>query len=324
MSRPPAGLTDRVRRELSRLPPGDRTDNHAELTALLRLGGAVWRGDDGGGDVVVSSNSGATVRRAYALIRRRYGVRPELRVTAPRGSGGRASYGLRLPTPDGSIARELGLAGDGRVDPDPPAPFLRGALITAGTVSGPDPAPHLEIAVGDPSLAERLAVAAGRWLDATVTAPDDGRDRVVVKSGAAIGELLGRVGATRAYLDWEERRLRRKVRADATRLANADAANVRRTIEAAAEHTAEVERALDAVGLEGLDAELREVALARLANPSASLAELGDLCDPPVGKSAVHRRLRRLGELAEVAESGSDREGPRGGTRPARQPPRMD
>lgn len=300
MSRPRAGgLTEQVRQELSRLPPGDPRDNRAELAALLRLGGAGWAG----ADLVIESRSGATVRRAYALIEERYGVRPELRVTAPRGDHDRATYGLRVVGPAEQVARDVGLAPGARLDPSPPGPFLRGALIAAGTVSGPDPAPHLEVALGDGELAERVASTLARWLNATVTATDDGRHRVVVKSGAAIGELLGRIGATTAYLDWEERRLRREVRADATRLANADAANVRRTIEAAAEQAAGVEAAVDAVGWHGLDPDLRQVALARLANPSASLAEIGELCDPPVGKSAVHRRLERLTELAEPDET---------------------
>jgi cell division protein WhiA len=120
----------------------------------------------------------------------------------------------------------------------------------------------------------------------------------VVKSGATIGELLTTMGATGAFLAWDERRLRRQLRSDATRLANADAANLRRTIDAAAMQVRAVETVVAELGWEALDEPLRAVALARLANPEASLSELGELVDPPVAKSVVHRRLRRLEELA--------------------------
>jgi cell division protein WhiA len=132
-----------------------------------------------------------------------------------------------------------------------------------------------------------------------VSATGGTRPRVVVKSGATIGELLTTMGATGAFLAWDERRLRRQLRSDATRLANADAANLRRTIEAAATQVRTVETVVAQVGWERLEEPLRAVALARLANPEASLSELGELIDPPVAKSVVHRRLKRLEDLAD-------------------------
>lgn len=302
-------FSEQVRQELSRLPRGTPRQDRTELTALLTLAGRRV-----GRTVVVESRSGATVRRIYALVEHRHGSRPELRVTTPGGDQRRVTYGLRLTAGVERVLRDAGLpprGGDGPLatvvtglpsfvtGPATGNAYLRGAVIAAGSVSAPDRAPHLEIATGSRRLARQLAERASRWLGATVTAPDDGRDRVVVKSGEAIGELLGRVGATAAYLVWEERRLRRHVRAEATRLANADAANVRRTIEAAAEQRRLIEEAVAAVGWEGLSEDLRQVARARLEDRSASLAELGRRCDPPVGKSAVHRRLQRLAEVAE-------------------------
>jgi cell division protein WhiA len=93
------------------------------------------------------------------------------------------------------------------------------------------------------------------------------------------------------------------VRSQATRLANADAANVRRTVEAASGQVAVVERVVAKLGWDELEEDLRGVALARLVSPDASLAELGQLTDPPLSKSAVHRRLRRLESLAEELDT---------------------
>jgi len=88
-------------------------------------------------------------------------------------------------------------------------------------------------------------------------------------------------------------------------LANADAANLQRAVAAASLQLRDVERAVAILGWNGISEGLRQVALARLANPSSSLAELGELCDPPIDKSSVLRRLRRLRELAEEASSES-------------------
>jgi cell division protein WhiA len=317
-----APLTDAVRQELARRPLGDPDEVGAELAAILRLAGALTLGGGGaeGGpphrSLEVDTVSGAVARRTFALLQHRFGVRPELLVRAPGGVRRRSTYGVRIPGA-GPIARDLGVLDDaGRPLAGPPPPlqgaarlaYLRGAVLAAGSLSAPGRPPHLEIAVRSRGYAEGLAALVREVVAGTATATGDDRPRVVLKSGATIGELLLAVGAPEAWAAWEERRTRRRLRNDANRLANADAANLRRTIEAAATQVRVVERVVGEQGWEVLDDELRAVALARLANPAASLAELGELVDPPIGKSAVHRRLRRLEQLDPAPE------GPAAGT----------
>ncbi|MEX1163292.1 MAG: DNA-binding protein WhiA [Nitriliruptor sp.] len=311
-------FTDEVKQELARLPIGDGDAVRAELAALLRFGGAlVLGGGDRGIGVDLETVAGATARRTYTLLQRRYDVAPELRVRAPGGVQRRRLYGVRLDGAGDTVARDLGLLGsDGRPTPAAPVvgeaggPTVRGAFLAAGSVSAPDRPPHLELVAHRRDAAEALAVSLGALVDGRVAvAPprSDGRDerpRVVVKSGSSIGEVLAAIGATGAFLRWEERRLRRQVRSEATRLANADAANLRRTVEAASSQIQAVERVVAEIGWDDLDEDLRGVALARLVSPDASLVELGQLTDPPLTKSAVHRRLRRLVSMAEGLEPG--------------------
>src|SRR5690606_1192913 len=91
----------------------------------------------------------------------------------------------------------------------------------------------------------------------------------------------------------------RELRGAANRVANADRANLVRSVGAAARDVETIQRLLAARGWEELPEDLRSLALARVANPEASLAELGSLLEPAVGKSTVHRRLRVLTEMAE-------------------------
>jgi DNA-binding protein WhiA len=125
-----------------------------------------------------------------------------------------------------------------------------------------------------------------------------GIDRVVVRDGDAIGALLTRLGAHESVLAWEERRMRREVRATANRLANFDDANLRRSARAAVAAGARVQRALEILG-DDLPEHLAEAGRLRLEHKQASLEELGQLAAPPMTKDAVAGRIRRLLALAD-------------------------
>ncbi|MER2222996.1 MAG: DNA-binding protein WhiA, partial [Rhodococcus sp. (in: high G+C Gram-positive bacteria)] len=125
-----------------------------------------------------------------------------------------------------------------------------------------------------------------------------GADRVVVRDGDAIGALLTKLGAHTSVLSWEERRMRREVRATANRLANFDDANLRRSARAAVAAAARVQRALDLLGPSAPE-HLLTAGKLRLENRQASLEELGQLADPPMTKDAVAGRIRRLLSMAD-------------------------
>lgn len=305
-------FTEAVRQELANLPLGTGVEVRAELLGLVRTTATLTvRGGPAPTPLVAfETASGAVARRAHALVVRRYQARPELRVRGTDGVRHRPRYAVIVTTGAGRLVRDLEVVDDhghllsvlpSGLLPSERLALLRGALLGAGSVSGPGRAAHLEIRVQDRAIATQLAELVTAVVGAGAGVPSTGPVRVVLKSGRHIGELLASVGASAAYLALQEQQLRREVRGEATRLANADRANLTRTITASAAQVASVERAVARHGWEALDTELREVALARLANPEASLAELGALLDPPVGKSAVHRRLRRLDELGKPA-----------------------
>ena len=306
-----AGTTDEVRQELAALPL-DATEVPAELAALLRTAGRLGR-DSQGIRLELQTTTGATVRRAHGLLRS-LDATPTLLVREATNVEQR-TYGVVLAPPAAAaVGRLLGLLDDdGRpvgTAPPPqvaqPAAMVRGAVLGGGSVSGPRRQPHLELRTTRADTAEQFADAVDRLVGTRPSVGDTRTGhRAVLKSRVAIADLLGAIGATSAYIAHEEQLVRREVRAEAQRLANADAANVRRAVAAASDQVRLVEHAVDVLGWDVLGEDLRDVALARLANPSASLAELGQLCDPPVGKSAVHRRLARLRELVDEAESGA-------------------
>jgi cell division protein WhiA len=300
-----------VRDELAHVPIPDGRCRLAETATALRLGGTLrLRGGTGERlGVVVTTPSRAVARRLHTALRTITGERPTIEVHEADGIRRHSSVVLHLDTSAAAL-QTLGILDRAGRPSEHVAPgmvrrraeaeaALRGALMTAGSVSDPRREPHLEVRAPGPTAARDVMALLRRCGAARAsTSPHAGGWRVVVKSGPAIGTLLARAGAHTAFLEWDQGRLRRELRAAANRAANADRANLSRAVAASARQVATIEQLVAARGWDELPDDLRDVALARLANPEASLTELGALLDPPLGKAAVHRRIGRLQDLA--------------------------
>src|ERR1700757_2951223 len=169
----------------------------------------------------------------------------------------------------------------------------RGAFLVHGSLTEPGRSMALEITCPGSEAALALVGAARRLKISAKAREVRGVDRVVIRDGEAIAAMLTRLGAHDSVLAWEERRMRREVRATANRLANFDDANLRRSARAAVAAGARVERALEILGPDAPD-HLVLAGRLRVANRQASLEELGQLADPPLTKDAIAGRIRRL------------------------------
>lgn len=299
------GFVADVRQEIGRTPS---PDPHAEVAVLFRLGGR-WHRRSTGTSLELVTRSGVVARRAFALLRAAGLPSPRIWVREPSGVASRSTYGVHLD--DEATLHHLGVVdGAGRpaallheqAERDP-AMALRAALLAVGSISTPGRPVHLEFAAPARTIANHLArIVVAHVGPANVT--DDERHRVVVKSGTVVADVLELVGATDAHARWVEQQIRHQIRSEANRLANADTANVRRSVAAAQAQIEAVELVTGVRGWSSLDTDVRQVALARVANPAATLEELGELCDPPLSRSAVHRRLATLrAEARELAAS---------------------
>src|SRR6202035_5726599 len=174
----------------------------------------------------------------------------------------------------------------------------RGAFLAHGSLTEPGRSMALEITCPGSEAALAL-VGAARRLKVHAKARDvRGVDRVGLGDAEAIAAMLTRLGAHQAVLAWEERRMRREVRATANRLANFDDANLRRSARAAVAAGARVERALEILGTEAPD-HLVMAGRLRVPTRQASLEELAQLTDPPLTKDAIAGRIRRLLAMAD-------------------------
>lgn len=302
-----SSFTEVVRQELAHSPLPSLGHQRDEIEGILRFSGVLTRhgGDRPTVSLQVITSSGAVARRTYRLIHACFGYRPELFVQKPSGLARSTRYGVRLNDASVPIAHAVGLFDDAGMitavaestrSTARKVSFLRGVVLAAATFSSPKREPHLEIAAQNRDSATYVANLLQELLSYQPIVTGE-RVRVVVKSGEAIGSLLSLLGATSAFITFDEQRFRRQLRSDANRLANADSANVKRSVAASLEQTTMLRSFVNRHGLDALPEALRQTALVRLANPHVSLRELGQLLDPPVGKAAVHRRLKQIAQL---------------------------
>jgi len=302
-------MTASVKDELSRLAVTKPCCRRAEMSALLRFAGGLHLAE---GRVVVEAelDTGSVARRLRKEVTDVYGHDSHLTVLAAGGLRKGSRYVVRVDRDGESLARQSGLL-DGRGRPVrglPPqvisggacdaAAAWRGAFLAHGSLTEPGRSSSLEITCPGPESALALVGAARRIGVAAKAREVRGVDRVVIRDGDAIGALLTRLGAHDSVLTWEDRRVRREVRATANRLANFDDANLRRSARAAVAAGARVQRALEILDGEAPEHLLTAGAL-RTEHSQASLEELGALADPPMTKDAVAGRIRRLLALAD-------------------------
>ncbi|MEE1115185.1 MAG: DNA-binding protein WhiA [Eubacterium sp.] len=177
--------------------------------------------------------------------------------------------------------------------------FIRGAFLAAGSISDPEKSYHFEIVCQDSSFAEQIAelmIATG--IEARCVA----RKKymvVYVKDSSLISDLLGMMEATVSLLTFENVRVMHEVRGNVSRKVNCETANINKTANAAAKQINDIEFIEKKTGFAKLSNGLDEMARVRLQYPTATLQELGKLLDPPVGKSGVNHRLRKLSEIAD-------------------------
>lgn len=297
-------MTASVKDELSRLAVTRPCCRKAEVSAMLRFAGGLHIV---AGRIVVEAelDTGAAARRLRREIAEVFGQSSEVVVVAPGGLRRGSRYVVRVVRDGEALARQTGLL-DGRGRPVRGLPpqvvsgstcdaeaAWRGAFLAHGSLTEPGRSSSLEVTCPGPEAALAL-VGAARRLGLPAKAREvRGVDRVVVRDGDAISALLTRMGAHDSVLAWEERRMRREVRATANRLANFDDANLRRSARAAVAAGTRVKRAMEILGDDAPD-HLAAAGRLRLEHSQASLEELGQLADPPMTKDAIAGRIRRL------------------------------
>ena len=302
-------MTAQVKAELANTTITKSCCRKAEVSSILRFAGGLHIVS---GRIVVEAelDTGAAARRLRKDIAEIYGHDSEVLVMQNAGIRKDTHYVVRVSKDGEALARQTGLIdGSGRPIRGLPPQVVsgsscdavaawRGSFLAHGSLTEPGRSSALEVSCPGPEAALALVGAARRLGISAKAREVRGVDRVVIRDGEAIGALLTRLGAHESLLAWEERRMRREVRATANRLANFDDANLRRSARAAVAAGARAQRALEILGDEVPD-HLKMAGTLRVEHRQASLEELGQLHEPALTKDAIAGRIRRLLAMAD-------------------------
>jgi DNA-binding protein WhiA len=302
-------MTGQVKAELANTTITKSCCRKAEVSSILRFAGGLHIVS---GRIVIEAelDTGAAARRLRKDIAEIYGHDSEILVMQNAGIRKDTHFVVRVSKDGEALARQTGLIdGSGRPIRGLPPQVVsgsscdavaawRGSFLAHGSLTEPGRSSALEVSCPGPEAALALVGAARRLGISAKAREVRGVDRVVIRDGEAIGALLTRLGAHESLLAWEERRMRREVRATANRLANFDDANLRRSARAAVAAGARAQRALEILGDEVPD-HLKMAGSLRVEHRQASLEELGQLHEPALTKDAIAGRIRRLLAMAD-------------------------
>ncbi len=308
-----------VKKELARQFPDAYHCLIAESAAILRFAGTT-EGDDTQGTILVETERVVLAKKYLRLIKKAFDISVDL--TIRKGASGRTNL-YRIVLSSDRASEPYGGQNDGAGDTfsrvrseianweDPDfakslleysccrRAFLRGAFLAAGSVSDPGKSYHLEFVCRAAAEAEELVQIMETFDLAPKQTLRKNKFIVYFKESEAIVDMLNVMGATGALMHVENVRIIKGMKNAANRQSNCDAANIGKTVRAAAKQREDIRLIEREMGLERLTPQLREMAEIRLEHPEESLSELGGYLDPPVGKSGVNHRLTRLGEIAE-------------------------
>lgn len=178
--------------------------------------------------------------------------------------------------------------------------FIRGAFMASGSMTDPNKAYHFEIVCRTPEQAARLQELMHEFETEPKVIERKNYHVVYLKEGSQIVDMLNVMEAYVSLMNLENVRILKEMRNSVNRQVNCETANISKTVNAAVKQIADIELIRDTDGLDSLPLPLREMAMVRLEYPEAPLKDLGKYMDPPVGKSGINHRLRKLAALADA------------------------
>jgi DNA-binding protein WhiA len=177
--------------------------------------------------------------------------------------------------------------------------YLRGVFLASGSVSDPEKSYHLELTIKNQDAIDEV-VKCFNVFELTPHIIQRKNNYVLyIKEAEQIVDFLNIIQAHNALLKYEDVRVLKSVRNDINRLVNCETANLGKTVNASVKQVEYIKMVEQSVGIDSLPKSLREIARLRLDNPDASLKELGEMTNPPIGKSGVNHRLKKIKEIVE-------------------------
>lgn len=305
-----------TKNELSRVEPEKKCCQLAEIAGFIRVAGSIRLVGGGRFKIVITTDNPAVARHYKKLIREYFQVETELEIGAAAALKKGHTYMLTIDPEmrSESILRETGILlvregnnyiSDGIYEDIVRTKccrksYVRGIFMGTGTVNDPEKSYHLEIVCSSEKLARDLKKLINNFEDLSAKVVErKGRYVVYMKNSQYISDTLAIMGAHTQVLKFEDVKIKKELVNETVRITNCDNANTDRTLDASQRQIDAIRKIEAMGGLGRIPVKLRELALLRLDNPEASLTQLGEMMDPPLKKSGVNNRMKRILEAAE-------------------------
>ena len=295
-----------VKKELALIKPEKECCGLSELCGMYATMGSLSLLGRGKVNIQFSSESLSVCRSAYTLLQQTLSITPQIHyVTSARFGGTRKCVLTLGPIQSPTLLKALGMMDDAfslrSYTPKLPITrvccmraYLRGVMLGGGTMSTPEQGYHLELPVRDGEMQNTTAKCIQRMGLPIRLSERREHTYFYFKQSDQIVDFLTMLGAHNSVMQIEDLRVKRQVMSTVNRAMNCDSANLQKQITAGEQQVEAIRRLIESDRLGTLPPSLQPIAIARLNAPEVSLQELGQMLDPPIGKSGVNHRMRRL------------------------------
>jgi len=305
----------KVKGEICRIGNITKSEARAELSAIMKVSGTLSLGSSKQLSFRISTENPSIARRIFKLLKQFFNIHTKLFVKKSNSFKKNNIYMVIITEEMGvrDLLKEVGVLSkvEGIISLDYEIPkdiiskdstkraYIRGAFLGGGSISNPEKTYHLEFVTHNSDYAEQLSEVINSYGLFSKVIQRKGSYVVYIKEGEQIIDLLNIIGAHTSLLELENVRIMKEMRNNVNRLVNCETANLSKTVNAAVRQVESIKLIESEIGLQRLPRNLREIAELRLSFPDESLKELGELLNPPVGKSGVNHRLRKIEKIAE-------------------------
>ncbi len=303
-----------VKNEVCRQPIEKNCCLLAELAALVRSTGVVTIKGHDHVQLVFSTENAAVARRIYSLLKKKYGVSASVSVSRGKKLKRANSYRVQLQETVKVILSDVMMVAEAGFNPyqlNHAIPidllesdcckraYIKGVFLGCGSLSDPEKGYHLEFVNHNDSHAKTFSKLLTHYHLTAKIIVRKGYHVVYLKESEQIVDVLNIIGAYNSLLQVENIRIVKEMRNNINRVINCETANLSKTVDASMRQIEHINRLQQFSDLNRLPKPLLDVALLRLDHPDASLKEIGEMLSPPIGKSGVNHRFKKIEQIAQ-------------------------
>lgn len=307
-----------TKNELARIMPEDLRYREAELSGIAKLSGTIQIAGYKKINLKISTELNSIARKVFKILKSDYKINTNIVVNKNQMLKRNNSYVLTVTSDMGSenLMRSLGLLQQDEgfftsnkipswvlEDEECKKAFIRGAFLGGGSISDPEKNYHLEFVVSNEDFAENLMELINSLGFNSKIVGRKNSYVVYLKESEQISDLLSHIGGFQALLSLQNTKILKQMRNNVNRIVNCETANLSKTVNAAVRQVENIKLIEKKMGISKLPKSLQQIALLRVENEDLTLKELGELLSPPISKSGVNHRLKKIEDIANELRS---------------------